>query len=68
MVLSDAGAIKTTDGEPGEGAAILKMPERAGLADHIVVVWRRSSGRGDRFAPVVTALRARLAALSATSK
>jgi len=45
---------------------ILKMLERAGLVDHIVVVTRWYGGvhlGGDRFAHVVTSVRAYLAAL-----
>lgn len=69
VVLSQTGGIKTDDGEAGAGAVILKMLERAGLVDHIVVVTRWYGGvhlGGDRFAHVVTAVRAYLAALSAT--
>ena len=65
VVLSDAGAIKTDDGEAGASAVILKMLERAELRDHIIVVTRWYGGvhlGGDRFAHVVTAVRAYLAA------
>ena len=65
-VLSDAGGVKGDDGEAGAGAVILKMLERAGLVDHIVVVTRWYGGvhlGGDRFAHVVTSVRAYLAAL-----
>ena len=65
-VLSDGGPVKNDDGESGAGAVILKMIERAGLTDHIIVVTRWYGGvhlGGDRFAHVVTAVRAYLAAL-----
>ena len=65
-VLSDGGPLKGDDGEAGAGAVILKMLEREGLVDHIVVVSRWYGGvhlGGDRFAHVVTCTRAALAAL-----
>ena len=67
-VLSDGGPLKGDDGEAGAGAVILKMLEREGLRDHIVVVTRWYGGvhlGGDRFAHVVTCTRAALAALRA---
>ena len=65
-VLSEGGALRGDDGEAGAGAVILKMLEREGLADHLVVVTRWYGGvhlGGDRFAHVVTCTRAALAAL-----
>lgn len=65
-VFSDAGPVKNDDGEAGAGAVILKMLERAGLVDHIVVVTRWYGGvhlGGDRFAHVVSCTRAYLEAL-----
>ena len=65
-VFSDIGPVKTDDGETGAGAVILKMLERAGLVDHIIVVTRWYGGvhlGGDRFAHVVSCTRAYLAAL-----
>lgn len=65
VVMSDGGAIKADDGEAGAGAVILKMIERAALTDHLIVVTRWYGGvnlGGDRFAHVVTAVRAYLAA------
>ena len=65
-VFSDLGPVKADDGEAGAGAVILKMLEREGLYDHIVVVTRWYGGvhlGGDRFAHVVTAVRAYFAAL-----
>lgn len=66
-VLSDGGAVKNDDGEAGAAAVILKMLERAELHDHLVVVTRWYGGvhlGGDRFAHVVTSVRAYLDALA----
>ena len=60
-VLSDGGPLKDDDGESGAGAVILRMLEREGLVDVIVVVTRWYGGvhlGGDRFAHVVTCTRA----------
>ena len=68
VVLSDEGPMRNDDGESGAGAVILKMVERAGLRDHIIVVTRWYGGvhlGGDRFAHVVTSVRAYLEALAA---
>ena len=65
-VLLAEGPVKNDDGEAGAGAVILKMLEREGLRDHVVVVTRWYGGvhlGGDRFAHVVTSVRAYLAAL-----
>ena len=65
-VLSSDGPLKGDDGEAGAGAVILKMLEREGVANRIVVVTRWYGGvhlGGDRFAHVVTCTRAALAAL-----
>jgi putative IMPACT (imprinted ancient) family translation regulator len=67
-VLAEGGPLKNDDGEAGAGAVILKMLEREGLTDHIVVVTRWYGGvnlGGDRFAHIVTSTRAALAALRA---
>ncbi|MFN4130695.1 MAG: YigZ family protein [Paracoccaceae bacterium] len=64
-ILSDGGPVKNDDGESGAGAVILKMLEREGLADCVVVVTRWYGGvhlGGDRFAHVVTCVRAFLEA------
>ena len=64
-LLSDGGPVKDDDGESGAGAVILRMLEREGLVDVIVVVTRWYGGvhlGGDRFAHVVTCTRAFLAA------
>ena len=60
-VLTGEGALKGDDGEAGAGATILRMLEREGLADHVVVVTRWYGGTnlgGDRFRHVVAAVRA----------
>jgi putative IMPACT (imprinted ancient) family translation regulator len=65
VVLSDAGALRNDDGESGAGAVILRMLEREGLCDCIVVVTRWYGGvplGGDRFAHVVSSVRAFLEA------
>ncbi len=64
VILSDGGPIKNDDGESGAGAVILKMLEREGLQDVVVVVTRWYGGvhlGGDRFAHVVSCTRAFLA-------
>lgn len=61
VVLSDEGPVKNDDGETGAGAVILRMLEREGLTDTLVVVTRWYGGvhlGGDRFAHVVTSTRA----------
>ncbi len=59
--------MKNDDGESGAGAAILRMLEREGLVNHIVVVTRWYGGvklGGDRFRHVTAAVRAYLAELA----
>lgn len=70
-LLTEGGAQKGDDGEAGAGAVILKMLERAELRDHVVVVTRWYGGvhlGGDRFAHVVTCVRAYLDALAGLGK
>jgi putative IMPACT (imprinted ancient) family translation regulator len=65
-ILTSGGPLRGDDGEAGAGAVILRMLEREGLRDHVVVVTRWYGGvplGGDRFAHVVTATRAALDAL-----
>jgi putative IMPACT (imprinted ancient) family translation regulator len=65
-VLADGGPLRNDDGEAGAGAVILKMLEREGVVDRIVVVTRWYGGvhlGGDRFAHIVTCTRAALAAM-----
>jgi putative IMPACT (imprinted ancient) family translation regulator len=69
-LLTDGGPLKSDDGESGAGAVILKMLEREGVPDRIVVVTRWYGGvhlGGDRFAHIVTCTRAALAALRGPS-
>jgi putative IMPACT (imprinted ancient) family translation regulator len=65
-ILADGGPLKGDDGEAGAGAVILKMLEREGLSNTIIVVTRWYGGvhlGGDRFAHIVTSTRAALGAL-----
>ncbi|WP_237437317.1 YigZ family protein [Alteraurantiacibacter aestuarii] len=51
-LICDEGPIKNDDGESGAGMIILRMLEREGLRDHLVVVTRWYGGKhlgGDRF-------------------
>lgn len=62
------GPLKNDDGESGAGAIIVRMLERQGLSDHIVVVTRWYGGKhlgGDRFRHVTDAVRTYLDALKA---
>lgn len=66
--LSDHGPIKNDDGESGAGMVILRMLEREGLHNHIIVVTRWYGGKhlgGDRFRHVQTCTRAYLDAITA---
>nr|WP_235790278.1 YigZ family protein [Ruegeria pomeroyi] len=50
--LLPSGALKADDGESGAAMVILRMMERAELADHVIVVTRWYGGKklgGDRF-------------------
>ena len=50
--LLDAGPIKNDDGEAGAGMIIVRMLEREGLRNHMVIVTRWYGGKhlgGDRF-------------------
>jgi len=63
VVFADGEQVKNDDGENGAGAIILRMLEREGLTDHIVVVTRWYGGThlgGDRFRHVQTCVRAYL--------
>ncbi|MEN8837431.1 MAG: YigZ family protein [Celeribacter marinus] len=54
------GPVKNDDGESGAGMVIVRMLQREGLTDHIVVVTRWYGGKhlgGDRFRHVQTAVR-----------
>jgi putative IMPACT (imprinted ancient) family translation regulator len=59
------GSLKNDDGESGAAQIILKMLEREGLHEHIVVVTRWYGGKhlgGDRFRHVTDAVRIYLGA------
>lgn len=58
-VLFEDGPVKGDDGESGAGMVIVRMLERAGLNDHIIVVTRWYGGvklGGDRFRRVQDAV------------
>lgn len=64
--LEGPGPIKGDDGESGAGMVILRMLEREGLQNHLVIVTRWYGGKhlgGDRFRHVQTCVRAYLDAL-----
>ena len=66
MQLSATGALKGDDGENGAGMIIVRMLEREGLGDHLIVVTRWYGGKhlgGDRFRHVQTCVRVYLDAL-----
>lgn len=59
-LMTDGEAVKADDGEAGAGMVILRMLEREGLQDHVVVVTRWYGGKhlgGDRFRHVQDAVR-----------
>jgi len=61
------GALKADDGESGAGMVILRMIERAGLQEHVIIVTRWYGGKklgGDRFRRVQDATRAYLDQIS----
>ena len=63
VILSDGTPIKGDDGESGAGMVILRMLEREGLSDHVIVVTRWYGGTklgGDRFRRVQDCVRAYL--------
>ncbi|EBA03019.1 hypothetical protein RB2150_16744 [Rhodobacterales bacterium HTCC2150] len=58
--IGDGGPSKNDDGESGAGTVILRMLEREGVKNHIVVVTRWYGGKhlgGDRFRHVQEAVR-----------
>ncbi|GAB4545437.1 MAG: YigZ family protein [Ruegeria sp.] len=64
------GALKADDGEAGAAMVILRMMERAGLENHVIIVTRWYGGKklgGDRFRRVQDATRAYLDRLGATA-
>lgn len=65
ILLADGTPIKGDDGESGAGMVILRMLERAGLHDHVIVVTRWYGGTklgGDRFRRVQDCVNAYLEA------
>jgi len=67
-LLSDGGMVKGDDGEAGAGMVILRMLEREGLRDHLIIVTRWFGGKhlgGDRFRHVQTCVRLYLDQLDA---
>lgn len=62
-VLTGAGPVKNDDGESGAGMVIIRMLEREGLTDHLIVVTRWFGGvhlGGDRFRHIQTSVNAYL--------
>ena len=60
VILTDDGPIKHDDGEAGAGMVILRMLEREGLTNHLVIVTRWFGGvhlGGDRFRRVQDSVR-----------
>lgn len=65
-VLTSEGPLKADDGETGAGNVILRMLEREGVREHLIIVTRWYGGKhlgGDRFRHVQTAVRMYLDAL-----
>lgn len=61
VLFSDGTPLKGDDGEAGAGMVILRMLEREGLTDHVIVVTRWYGGKhlgGDRFRHVQTCVSA----------
>ena len=68
MVMADGTPLKGDDGESGAGMVIVRMLERAGLTDHVIVVTRWYGGKhlgGDRFRHVQDCVTAYLTDLKA---
>lgn len=62
------GGLKADDGESGAGMVILRMLEREGLRNHVIIVTRWYGGKklgGDRFRRVQDATRAYMDRISA---
>lgn len=60
VLFSDGTPLKNDDGEAGAAMAILRMLERDGITDHVVIVTRWFGGvhlGGDRFRHVTTCVR-----------
>lgn len=66
MLATDGTPLKGDDGESGAGMVIVRMLERAGLHDHLIIVTRWYGGKhlgGDRFRRVQDCVNAYLDAL-----
>ena len=51
-LITEAGPVKNDDGEAGAGMVIIRMLEREGLQNHVIIVTRWFGGKhlgGDRF-------------------
>ena len=60
VILSDKGPVKHDDGETGAGMVIIRMLERAGLENHLIIVTRWFGGTklgGDRFRHIQDSVR-----------
>ena len=60
VILSDKGPVKHDDGETGAGMVIIRMLERAGLENHLIIVTRWFGGTklgGDRFRHIQESVR-----------
>ena len=58
--ITEQGALKADDGESGAGQVILRMMERAGMRNHLIIVTRWYGGKklgGDRFRHVQSCVR-----------
>lgn len=68
VLMSDGAPLKGDDGEAGAGMVILRMLEREGRMDHLIIVTRWYGGKhlgGDRFRHVQDCVHAYLAAFPA---
>jgi len=66
-LITETGPVKNDDGESGAGMVILRMLDREGLTNHVIVVTRWYGGKhlgGDRFRHVQDAVRLYLADLN----
>jgi len=65
VLLADGTPLKGDDGEAGAGMVIVRMLERAGRTDHLIIVTRWYGGKhlgGDRFRHVQDCVHAYMAA------
>ena len=67
LISSKHGPLKNDDGEAGAGMVMLRMLEREGLTDHMVIVTRWYGGTklgADRFKHIITCVNKYLGALA----